>query len=57
MKRYIVWYSETISWEEVIEAKNEAELQLILINKSWQGAEGELSGSTLKWELLQEVEE
>lgn len=57
MNKYIVWKSETVSCEEIIEAKNEAELQLILINKSWQGAEGELSDSTLKWELLQEVEE
>lgn len=57
MNKYIVWKSETISWEEIIEAKDEAELQLILINKSWEGVNGELSDSTLEWELLQEVEE
>ena len=57
MNKYIVWKSETISWEEIIEAKDEAELQLILVNKSWESNKGELSDSILEWELLQEVEE
>ena len=57
MNKYIVWKSETISWEEIIEAKNETELLLILNNKSWEDVECELSDSTLEWELLQEEEE
>ena len=57
MNKYIVWKSETISWEEIIEAKDEAELQLILVNKSWESNKGELRDSTTEWELLQEVEE
>ena len=57
MNKYIVWKSETISWEEIIEAKNEAELQLILVNKPWESNKGELSDSTIEWELLQQVEE
>ena len=57
MNKYIVWKSETISWEEIIEAKDETELQKILNNKFWEDYKGDVSDSTTEWELLQEVEE
>lgn len=57
MNKYIVWKSETRCWEEIIEAKDETELQKILNNKFWEDYKGDVNDSTTEWELLQEVEE
>lgn len=49
--KFIVWHTETLVWEEIIEAKDEDELIKFLNNKWWEDTKADIQDSTTEWEL------